>query len=196
MRIRGISPIFKAECTVNNGKLFALVRASINENPLLMLAIWNRFNCTSSGHLYLIAQFNINYLQVGVWPIWRTWCPTGKNSLYFLCYENLLPSLSSIDIFSPNSKFESHLHLFHSTTLKVIFLLPTTVSFSGSKIRAVYATDRLQNMLCVIRRGSKMLLNCIGNDAQKAILSPEFSRIPFVQKLISKKSQFFSSWGK
>jgi hypothetical protein len=39
MRIRGISPICKAECTINNGKLFALVRASVNENPLLMIAI-------------------------------------------------------------------------------------------------------------------------------------------------------------
>jgi hypothetical protein len=39
MRIRGISPICKAECTINNGKIFALVRASINENPLLTLAI-------------------------------------------------------------------------------------------------------------------------------------------------------------
>jgi len=36
MRIRNISPIYEAESTINNGKLFALIRASINENPLLM----------------------------------------------------------------------------------------------------------------------------------------------------------------
>jgi hypothetical protein len=65
------------------------------------------------------------------------------------------------------------------------------VYFSGSKISAVYAKDMLQHMLCVIGRGSKLLLNCIGNDAQKIISSTGFSRIPFVQKLISKKSQFF-----
>jgi hypothetical protein len=39
MRTRGVSPICEAECTINNGKLFALVRTSINETPLLMLAI-------------------------------------------------------------------------------------------------------------------------------------------------------------
>jgi hypothetical protein len=39
MRIRGISPICEAECTINNGKLFALVKASVSENTLLMLAI-------------------------------------------------------------------------------------------------------------------------------------------------------------
>jgi hypothetical protein len=39
MKIRGISPICEAECTVNNGKFFALVRASFNESPLLRLAI-------------------------------------------------------------------------------------------------------------------------------------------------------------
>lgn len=107
------------------------------------------------------------------------------------CYENLLSSLSPIHFFSQNSKSGSHLHSYQSATMKVTFLLPTTVSFSSSKIRVVNAKDRLQHMLCVIRRGSKMLLNCIGNDAQKMILSTEFSRIPFVQKLISKKSQFF-----
>jgi hypothetical protein len=37
MRIRGISPICEAECTINNGKLFALIGTSINENPLLTL---------------------------------------------------------------------------------------------------------------------------------------------------------------
>lgn len=77
--------------------------------------------------------------------------------------------------------------------MKVTFLLPTTVSFSDFKIRAVYAKERLQPMLCMIRRGSKMLLNCRVYDAQKIILSTEFSRIPFVQKLINKKSQFFCS---
>lgn len=52
---RGISPIYEAECAINNGKLFALIRASINENSLLTHAVWDRFNCTSSDHLYLIA---------------------------------------------------------------------------------------------------------------------------------------------
>jgi len=112
------------------------------------------------------------------------------------CYENLLSSLTPIHFFSQNSKFESHLHSYQSATIKVTFLLPTTVYFSCSKIRAVYAKDTLQLMLCVIRRGSKLLLNCIGNDAQKIISSTEFSRIPFVEKLISKKSQFFCGWGK
>lgn len=103
----------------------------------------------------------------------------------------LVPFIFSAKI--PN--FESHLHSYQSVTMKVTFLLPTTVSFSGSKITVVYAKDRLKHLLCVIRRGSKMLLNWIGNDAQKTILSTEFSRIPFVQKLIIKKSQIFSNCG-
>jgi hypothetical protein len=111
------------------------------------------------------------------------------------CYENLLSYLSLIHFFNWNSKFESHLHSYQSATMKVTFLVPTKVFFSGSKIGAVYAKDRLQRMLCVIRRGSKMLLNCIGNDAQKIILSTEFSRIPFIQKLIIKRSQFFCNLG-
>lgn len=111
------------------------------------------------------------------------------------CYENLFSSISPIHFSAKIPNFESHLHSYQSATMKVTFLLPTTVSFSGSKITAVYAKDRLQHLLCVIRRGSKMLLNCIGNDAQKTILSTECSRIPFVQKLIIKKSQIFCSCG-